>query len=440
MNKIITIIAICLFLSPINNVKAIEKTGPATAEVVGSQYCGQFTSGLKFGDTDKTTNGQITRLQNILYFTGYLKVKPNGKFDINTRNAMALYAKIHSYTYKKNINTVDDFMVSALHCPESLNDSYDTWAGYVYSPTTGSTIKRNEKIDISWNITPPLFASASLKLISVTNPKKIYTITTNAQGFRGKFSWKVGLTSTGTKIPDGLYNLELCEIGAKAYCTITEKINLTSTIFETITITAPTKNEVLTKLRAYTIRWKPTNLTTVDIDLLAGGVVTQNIAKNVPGKDGKFEWVVPYNLNSDDSMYPLQIKLSRGLVSVKSEPFKVKYQSDTNTRIDSVSSVDVSLSDKITVTGAGFGTSGNIIFVPVGSTSEYYSTGYGNDNNGQPLYKFGQVVNGTTVTFDVNYLDIPSHRLKPGKYNFYINALDARNEFVKSNSVLVNVR
>ncbi len=439
MNKILIII-ICIFLYPVNNIKAIEKTGPATAETVGTQYCGQFTPGLKFGDTDSTTNGQITRLQNILYFTGYLKTKPNGKFDINTKNAMALYAKIHAYTYKKNANTVDDFMVSALHCPENIAYTYDTYSGYIYSPRAESTITRNDKINISWNITPPLFASASLKLISTSDPKKIYTITTNAPGFTGSFSWKVGITSSGKKIPDGLYNLELCEIGAKAYCTITKNIILSSSTYDTIKIISPTKNEVLTKLTTYTIRWKPTKLETIDIDLLGGGVTMQNIAKNVPSKDGKFEWVVPYNISSDNEKYPLQIKLSRGLMYTKSEPFKVKYQSDMKTRIDNISSTELSLSDKITITGVGFGNSGNLILMPIESTAEYYSAGYGTDDNGQPIYKYGQVVNGSTITFDVNYFDIPLHRLKPGKYNLYITALDTMNEFVKSNSVLVNIK
>ncbi|MBC7981630.1 hypothetical protein H7X65_00985 [Candidatus Parcubacteria bacterium] len=440
MNKFLTLLIISLFFSSATNVFAIEKTGPATVQEIGTQYCAQFTPGLKFGDTDKTTGGQITKLQNILYFTGYLKAKPNGKFDTNTKNAMALFAKIHVYTYKKNINSVDDFIISALRCPASVNEDWGAWAGYVYSPSAGSIIKRNEKVDISWNITPPLFSSATLKLISNTNPKKTYVITNNAPGFRGRFSWKVGITSTGTKIPDGLYTLELCEIGAKAYCTTTEKINLTSVAYETFSVMAPKKNEVLTKLATYTIRWTPTNLGTVDIDLLGGGVTMQHIAKGIPGKDGKFEWTVPYNLNSDDPRYPIQIKVSRGLVSVKSEPFKVKYQSDTKIKIDSLSSTNLSLSDKVVVSGTGFGTMGNLILMPAGSTSGYYSTGYGTDENGQPLYKYGQVTNGTTITFDVNYFDIPSHRLVPGKYNFYINAFDPMNETVRSENILVNIK
>ena len=181
----------------------------------------------------------------------------------------------------------------------------------VTSPAGGETWTRGTTKTITWSYTGSPGSTVDIDLLK--GGLKVGTIADSVpigSGGKGSYSWPITSTATATTGDDYKVSVQSTSQPAikdtsTGYFTIVFGTTTSGTTAPSITVTSPNGGEVWYKYTTRTITWSYTGSagSTVDIDLIKGGLKVGTIADSIPiGSSGKgsYSWFVGSNWLSDN--------------------------------------------------------------------------------------------------------------------------------------------
>jgi hypothetical protein len=181
----------------------------------------------------------------------------------------------------------------------------------VTSPAGGETWTRGTTKTITWSYTGSPGSTVDIDLLK--GGLKVGTIADSVpigSGGQGSYSWPITSTATATTGDDYKVSVQSTSQPAikdtsTGYFTIVFGTTTSGTTAPSITVTSPNGGEVWYKYTTRTITWSYTGSagSTVDIDLIKGGLKVGTIADSIPiGSSGKgsYSWFVGSNWLSDN--------------------------------------------------------------------------------------------------------------------------------------------
>ena len=181
----------------------------------------------------------------------------------------------------------------------------------ITSPAGGETWTRGTTKTITWSYTGNPGSTVDIDLLK--GGLKVGTIADSVpigSGGQGSYSWPITSAATATTGNDFTVRVQstsqpTVKDTSTGYFTIVFQTTSSGTMTPSITITSPNGGEVWYKYTTRTITWSYTGSagSTVEIDLVKGGLKVGTIADKVPigsGGKGYYSWFVGSNWLSDD--------------------------------------------------------------------------------------------------------------------------------------------
>ncbi len=92
-----------------------------TNSVVSTSECLELRYNLRYKSRDAVTNGEVSLLQEYLYFKRFLHVQPNGRFGVNTLKAVKDFQRVNRISATGYVGPVTRARIKKVSCTENEN-------------------------------------------------------------------------------------------------------------------------------------------------------------------------------------------------------------------------------------------------------------------------------------------------------------------------------
>jgi peptidoglycan hydrolase-like protein with peptidoglycan-binding domain len=186
--------------------------------------CTNLSADLQYGDSNLTTGGQVTVLQNFLTASGYLSASANGHFGQATLSAVKSFQAARGIAKTGFVGPATRSAIQKISCVStataSLNNQQVLLASTTLTqiqsfsaPNTGETLKEGNNYSISWNGTPQGIFNIVLEDQYGAGAGFIAQNLSGATGY----TWKVGniyssSVQANTHLDPGTYRIRIVSL------------------------------------------------------------------------------------------------------------------------------------------------------------------------------------------------------------------------------------
>lgn len=181
--------------------------------VASAATCASLTIDLGSGSNDKTSAGQVTKLQVYLKEAGYLTATPNGNFGPATYAAVRAFQLENGVSATGFVGPATRAAIKTRPCPvasqptaQPTTQSSTQPSGSFSSPVEGATLATGSTVRVAWT------GPANLRSLVLEDEEGIAQGFVTSSGFGGSYAWEVGsVYSSATQrqevIDEGRYRL-----------------------------------------------------------------------------------------------------------------------------------------------------------------------------------------------------------------------------------------
>lgn len=177
--------------------------------VASAATCASLTTDLGSGSNDKTSAGQVTKLQVYLKEAGYLTATPNGNFGPATYAAVRAFQLENGVSATGFVGPATRAAIKTRSCPVASQPTTQPStqpSGSFSSPAEGATLATGSTVRVTWT------GPANLRSLVLEDEEGIAQGFVTSSGFGGSYAWEVGsVYSSATQrqevIDEGRYRL-----------------------------------------------------------------------------------------------------------------------------------------------------------------------------------------------------------------------------------------